>query len=102
TRPWLASLSAPYRVILNEKNLGYARSNNIVAAAAKADVLVLLNNDLVLKPGWFEPMYRALRRDPRLALVGNVQVTVAGLDVDPAGIRFNHFAKIEHLRDVPK
>jgi GT2 family glycosyltransferase len=44
------------RVILNDSNLGYAANNNLGAQAAKGDTLVFLNNDLILTPGWFEPL----------------------------------------------
>jgi GT2 family glycosyltransferase len=45
----------PYRIIFNEKNIGFARSNNIGAARARGRYLCLLNNDLVLRPRWLEP-----------------------------------------------
>jgi glycosyltransferase involved in cell wall biosynthesis len=44
------------RVIFNNKNLGYAANNNLGAQAAMGDILVFLNNDLILTPGWFEPL----------------------------------------------
>src|SRR5687767_66385 len=57
TREWLATLTAPpFRVLLNERNLGYAIANNRAAAVARGEFLVLLNSDLVLQPGWLEPM----------------------------------------------
>ncbi|MCX6955994.1 MAG: glycosyltransferase, partial [Verrucomicrobia bacterium] len=54
TRAWLATLAAPFRVVLNERNLGYAAANNRAAAVARGEFLALLNNDLVLLPSWFE------------------------------------------------
>ena len=48
TRAWLATLGAPCRVLLNERNAGYAAANNRGAAVARGRILVLLNNDLIL------------------------------------------------------
>src|SRR5471032_1740040 len=39
TRAWLATLAPPCRVLLNEKNLGYAASNNRAAALAIGEIL---------------------------------------------------------------
>lgn len=102
TREWLATLRPPVRVMLNERNLGYARSNNRAAAAARGETLVLLNNDLVLQPRWLEPMVAAQRRLGRRAgLIGNVQVEVRTGAVDHTGIIFNLKAKPEHDRRPP-
>ncbi|MBV9127406.1 MAG: glycosyltransferase family 2 protein [Verrucomicrobia bacterium] len=101
TREFLATLPAPrYRVLLNDPpRQGYARNNNAAARLARGDVLCLLNNDTVLLAGWLEPMLRALRRAPRVCLVGNIQrEPVSGL-IDHAGVVFNgrgnpiHFGK---------
>ena len=59
TRAWLATLQPPFRVVLNERNLGYAGANNRGAAVARGEFLVLLNNDLVLSRHWLEPMLAA-------------------------------------------
>ena len=89
TREFLQTLSAPrYRVVLNERGLGYAANNNLAARMAQAPLLCLLNNDTVLRPGWLEPMARLARMLPDVACVGNVQrEPVSGL-VDHAGIYF--------------
>lgn len=102
TRNWLATLAAPVRVMLNERNLGFARTNNRAAAEARGTYLVLLNNDLVLQPGWLEPMlaaHRALGR--RAGVIGNVQLDARTGAVDHTGIVFNGKAKPEHDRQPP-
>lgn len=102
TRAWLSTLGAPFRVILNERNLGYAAANNRGAAAASGEILVLLNNDLILTRQWLEPMLAAHRRlGPRAGLVGNVQLDARTGAVDHAGIIFNHRGKPEHVRVLP-
>ena len=102
TRQWLATLSAPFQVVLHERNLGYAAANNRGAGVARGEILALLNNDLVLPPGWLEPMLAAHRRlGSRAGLVGNVQRTVATGAVDHAGIALNLKGKLEHIRTLP-
>jgi GT2 family glycosyltransferase len=88
TPSWLRSLDDPcIRFWINGVNLGYAASNNAGVRLARGDVLALLNNDLVLSPGWIEPMLSLLQSPGRRAgLVGNVQFRVADDGVDHAGV----------------
>jgi GT2 family glycosyltransferase len=102
TRGWLAGLGEPCRVILNERNLGFGAATNRGAAAARGEVLALLNNDLVLRRGWLSPMLWALALLGRRAgLVGNLQIDAASGKVDHAGIFVNPKGKPEHDRNPP-
>lgn len=102
TRAWLATLGEPFRVVLNERNLGFARANNRGAAVARGELLVLLNNDLVLLPRWFEPMRAAHRSlGLRAGVVGNLQLDAKTGLLDHVGIVFNLKAKPEHDRQPP-
>jgi GT2 family glycosyltransferase len=105
TREWLkglASSHSPFRVVLNERNLGYAAANNRGAAAASGKFLVLLNNDLVLTRRWLEPMLSAHRAlGAQAGLVGNVQLDARTGEIDHAGIYFNFKGKPEHVRELP-
>jgi GT2 family glycosyltransferase len=102
TRDWLFTLQAPFRVVLNERNLGYAGANNRGAAIATGQLLVLLNNDLVLTPGWLEPMLAALRRlGARAGVIGNIQRDASTRAVDHSGIFINLKAKPEHDHALP-
>ena len=104
TREWLKSLATDptIRVVLNERNLGYAAANNRGASLARGDILALLNNDLVLPSRWLEPMLAAHRSLGSCAgLVGNVQLDAKTGAVDHAGLVVNLCGKPVHLRARP-
>jgi GT2 family glycosyltransferase len=74
TVEYLRAVSAAHahvRLILNEGNRGFAAANNQALAEATGKVLVLLNNDTVVAPGWLEGLIRHLE-DPRIGLVSPV------------------------------
>jgi len=102
TREWLATLKAPFRFVLNETNSGFGVSNNRGAAVARGRVLALLNNDLVLRPGWLGPMLRALDHLGSYAgVVGNIQRNAATGAIDHSGILVDEKAKPVHDHSLP-
>ena len=44
------------RVLANNRNLGYAKANNMGAAIASSKYLVFLNPDTVVRPNWLKPL----------------------------------------------
>lgn len=98
TRAWLATLAPPARAVLNERNLGFAGTCNRGAAAARGEFLFFLNNDLVLLPGWLEPMLEAFAQFPQAGLVGNVQRNFATGKIDHQGLYFDAKGKPAHDR----
>lgn len=101
TRDWLRGLGEPFRVVLNERNLGYATANNRGAALARGRLLALLNNDLVLARGWLEPMLAVHRRLRQPGVVGNVQRNLRTGRLDHTGIIFDHRGKAGHDTAYP-
>src|SRR5262249_46398567 len=103
TREWLAKLpDSQFRVVLNERNLGYAIANNRAARQARGEFLALLNNDLVLQAGWLDPMLAAhAKLRGRAGLVGNIQLDADSGVVDHAGLVVNLTGKPVHARSVP-
>ena len=107
TRAWLQTLNttpgSSLRVVLNDRNLGYAATNNRAAASATGDFLVLLNNDLVLTPRWLEPMLAAhATLGSRAGIIGNVQRSVATGAIDHTGIVIDEKGKPVHDRHLPR
>ncbi len=50
----LLGLVSGAQIVSNERNEGYLRSVNLGAAAARAEWLVLCNNDIEARPGWLK------------------------------------------------
>jgi GT2 family glycosyltransferase len=115
TSAWLASLSnadlacpqiKSLRILRNTHNLGYAKSNNLAAKQARGALLALLNNDLVLKPGWLEPMLAMFDQSPsKPIVVGNLQYQPDTDKLDHAGIEVridtqSNRPVIEHRREL--
>jgi len=57
------------RVLRMGHNVGFAVANNLAAACARGEELLLLNNDAWLEPGALNEMRRVLEADDELALV---------------------------------
>lgn len=55
------------RVMRNDEAQGFVRNANRGLAASGADVVVLLNSDTLVTPGWLLRLLRALEADPRAA-----------------------------------
>lgn len=85
---WVAQDSAAghqRRLILNEANLGFSAGNNVGLRAGTGEVLVILNNDTYVTPGWVRTLCAHLRRDPQLGLIGPVTNNIgneAKLDIE--------------------
>jgi GT2 family glycosyltransferase len=104
TREWLASIGSPkVSYILNDENYGYAKTNNIAVSFSEGDFLFFLNNDLVFKDNWIEPMI-GLIENPYLSagIVGNVQFRVDNNQIDHAGVVVTEKGKIEHKKSISK
>lgn len=65
-------------LISNAENRGFAAANNQGLAAGRGAFRLLLNNDVVVTPGWLERMLAVFRRSPAIGLVGPMSNCVSG------------------------
>jgi GT2 family glycosyltransferase/2-polyprenyl-3-methyl-5-hydroxy-6-metoxy-1,4-benzoquinol methylase/glycosyltransferase involved in cell wall biosynthesis len=75
SREWLREFAERHpgtRLILNDRNLGFAAGNNLGLRQASGEFLVVLNNDTQVTHGWVRTMLKHFRRNPRLGMLGPV------------------------------
>ncbi len=65
-------------VIRNPVNLGFPQGNNQGMAAARGDYFLLLNNDVVVTPGWLEKLIAWAEHKKNVGIVGPVSNFAAG------------------------
>jgi GT2 family glycosyltransferase len=73
----LAERHPNVRVVENASNRGFAAASNQGAALASADVLVLLNDDAAVAPGWLARLAGYLER-PDVGMVGPTTNRIGG------------------------
>ncbi|MCP6682275.1 glycosyltransferase [Bacillus nakamurai] len=82
TKDYLSKLPDA-KVILNEKNLGFAKGCNQGIEAAAGDNLLFLNNDTMVTKNWLSNMLRVLYQSERTGMVGPVSNYVSGAQMLP-------------------
>lgn len=61
----------PFRLVVHERNFGYAVAVNSGAGEARGAVLVLLNSDVVpVRPGWLPALSEAVEGDAAIGVAG--------------------------------
>jgi len=81
------------RLIRNDENLGFPKAVNQGIRAAKGDVIVLLNNDVIVAPGWSEKLIDGLNE---FSIVGPVTNYAAGIQ----GVQPETYTSTEGLYDA--
>ena len=85
--PLVASLPGA-RLLVNDANSGFLASANRGASTAVGDILVFLNNDTVLLPGWLEAILRTFQDHPDAGVVGGRLVYPDGRLQEAGGLVF--------------
>lgn len=103
TAAWIDQLADPsIKSLLSSVNRGYAKSCNDGVRLANGAFVCLLNNDLLFKPGWLEPLLEALESSELNAgVVGNIQFKVSDGSVDHAGVYLTSEAQLQHINNIP-
>lgn len=86
-----------FRHLRMERNINFGPACNAGAAASRGELLLLLNNDTLLTPGWVGPLLAAFRADPRLAAAGPLLTYPGTGRVQHAGICFDLAMRPAHL-----
>lgn len=62
---------AQVRLLVNRRNLGFVKTCNAAVAAARAPVVVLLNNDTEPEPTWLAELAQTICANPQAAIVAS-------------------------------
>lgn len=74
-------------LIKNSKNLGFAEGNNVgirKALSDGADYIALLNQDIIVDPGWLTEIVKEIQREPNIGLASPLLYDYEGVAIDPA------------------
>lgn len=63
------------KLIVSEKNLGFAGGNNEALKHADGDYIVLLNNDTIVEKSWLEELVRAVNFDANVGIAQSLVYT---------------------------
>lgn len=66
------------RVIVNDKNLGFAEGNNVGIQESKGEIVALVNNDIVADKKWISELVKTIREDHTIGLVGGIIYSSSG------------------------
>lgn len=83
------------RVVHSPTNRGFALGNNIAMAHARGDIIVFLNNDTEVAPGWLEPLVSSLT-DPDVLGAQSLLLYPSG-SIQSAGVAFPSCGGLPHM-----
>lgn len=86
TRESLARDWPEVQVLALEHNHAFTRAVNLGVAAGRGEHIVLMNNDVDLRPDCLEHLIAPLERDPQLGSVATVLLTPGERSIDSVGV----------------
>ena len=66
---WVAREYPSVKIVRHPENWLFARGNNAALPHATGDLVLLLNNDVEVPPGWLRPLVDTMTNDPEVAAV---------------------------------
>jgi GT2 family glycosyltransferase len=100
TRPMLQSLAkrdARIRLVLNRENHGFSTAANQGIRESSGDLVVLLNDDAAVGPGWLSRLVARFESNERFGLVCPVTNETNNLARVP--VQYKTFAEMEHFAE---
>lgn len=83
------------------ENRGFLRNMNWGAAQARGEILLLLNNDTLVDPGFLDPLVEVLDRRPDVGVVGSMLLYPNGVVQEAGGIIWNDASGWNYGRHEP-
>jgi N-acetylglucosaminyl-diphospho-decaprenol L-rhamnosyltransferase len=99
TREYLQQLEEA-TVIANEKNLGCAKAWNQGAKASQGEIIGILNNDLVLTPGWLEGLLAFMKKTNHGIVSPALREGPLTYDLDRYALEFANSCRNATRRDL--
>lgn len=69
TAAWIARAYPDVKIVRHPENWLFARGNNAALRHATGDLVLLLNNDIEVPPGWLAPLVETITENPKVAAV---------------------------------
>jgi GT2 family glycosyltransferase len=66
---WIAETFPSVKIVRHPENWAFAKGNNRAVPYATGDVLIFLNNDVIVEPGWLAPLVAHLDEHQSIAAV---------------------------------
>jgi len=90
------------RILRQTENLGFAEANNRAMQVARGEFVALVNNDVVLRPGWLRDMVSTMREHPEAGAAACLIVQARDVErIDSAGFAFYSCASAHDWTDRP-
>lgn len=65
-------------IVANKENLGFAGGNNVGLGLSKGTYVLMMNNDIVVTPGWLDLLIATAEKSPKIGIVGPKSNQVSG------------------------
>jgi GT2 family glycosyltransferase len=90
-----------YSIVINKKNLGFARAVNQGIEKSKYDWVILLNNDVTINDNWFELICKEIKnnKEPKAAAFFGTVLNKTGNKFESTGLKFYYRGKAENINN---
>ena len=84
-------------------NVGFGRAVNAGVWSASGEIVVVINNDVLVEPGFLSELCRAFESEPAVSAVAGVLLDAEGVHIDAAGIEVDGgLAGYSYLHGCPQ